>query len=392
MNELKYFHALKYSSTESRIPVALIHTLMLVSAFFIQSFFGLNWNQIVLTVVIFAIYITLYWFSEKLLTRIYTLYFILQGFLIILVSFVMSEVAPLTVLGMLPILLVQGMFYYREPIKLIALSISSILFYLAIMQWHFGWHNLLYFFIAYIILSLFVISILRLFNEKDAENDELQYYIEQLKVANQKIEQLTLANERQRMARDLHDTLAQRLVGLILKLEASEIHLKKGNIEKVEEILLSAQGQAKQSLQDARVVIDNVRQAQKMASFNEKIIDEVTQLQYTFKVPIEVKIEEVELSANEEAQLLSIMKEAITNSCKHASPTKITVKLQKDKKAIVLAVQDNGLGIELSKDLNKRGHYGILGMNERASLMGASFNILNENGTCIIVTLTRGEE
>jgi len=206
-------------------------------------------------------------------------------------------------------------------------------------------------------------------------------------MANKKIEQLTLQNERQRMARDLHDTLAQRLVGLILKLDASEAHLQKGNYEKVESILSSAKDQAKESLSDARKVIDDLRLTKSSDTFQEQLQEEIAQLQFIYSIPIELKLGEVALSVEEQSHILSIVKEAITNVYKHANASRIDVNLFTDSQNTIINIRDNGIGIKLETDLQKHGHYGILGMKERVMLMGGQLKIENVNGTSITIII-----
>lgn len=65
----------------------------------------------------------------------------------------------------------------------------------------------------------------------------MEYYVRELEAAQLKVEELTLANERHRIARDLHDTLAQGLAGLIMQLEAVDAHLQNENYTRSKEII-----------------------------------------------------------------------------------------------------------------------------------------------------------
>jgi len=73
------------------------------------------------------------------------------------------------------------------------------------------------------------------------------------------VEDLTLAAERQRMARELHDTLAQDLAGLILQLEATDSHLVGGRLERAQAIVQQAMARARAALAGARRAIDDLR-------------------------------------------------------------------------------------------------------------------------------------
>ena len=387
MNVIKYFQDLKYNTKLSRIPVTMIHIIVLIGSIFIQYLFDISLLQCILNTILFFIYSLFHWYSDYFFKKSSTLYFVIQGTLILICTFIMPNASPLIVLGLMPILIIQGMFYYKQGSKLVVLILSYTAYYLVLMYIHFGLHYLWIFFSVFVMLFLLINLVLYLFNQKDAENIELQYYIEELQMANKKIEQLTLQNERQRMARDLHDTLAQRLVGLILKLDASEAHLQKGNYEKVESILSSAKDQAKESLSDARKVIDDLRLTKSSDTFQEQLQEEIAQLQFIYSIPIELKLGEVALSVEEQSHILSIVKEAITNVYKHANASRIDVNLFTDSQNTIINIRDNGIGIKLYTDLQKHGHYGILGMKERVMLMGGQLKIENVNGTCITIII-----
>lgn len=387
MNVIKYFQDLKYNTKLSRMPVTMIHIIVLIGSIFIQYLVDISMLRCILNIILFFIYSLFHWHSDYFLKKSSTLYFVIQGIIILICTLIMPNASPLIVLGLMPILIIQGMFYYKQGSKLVILILSYTSYYLVLMYINFGLHYLWIFFSVFVMLFLLINLVLYLFNQKDAENIELQYYIEELQMANKKIEQLTLQNERQRMARDLHDTLAQRLVGLILKLDASEAHLQKGNHEKVKSIVASAKDQAKESLSDARKVIDDLRLTKSNDSFQEQLLEEISQLQFIYRIPINLKLGEVALSIEEQSHVLSIVKEAITNIYKHANASRIDVILFKESQNTIIKIQDNGIGIIIETDLQKHGHYGILGMKERVMLIGGQLKIENVNGTCITIII-----
>ena len=92
----------------------------------------------------------------------------------------------------------------------------------------------------------------KLAKELEKANHQLSQYAAQ-------VEDLTITNERQRMARELHDTLSQGLTGIILQLEAVEAHLANNRTEKAKSIIANAMLQARAALADARNAIDDLR-------------------------------------------------------------------------------------------------------------------------------------
>ncbi|MCA9968553.1 MAG: hypothetical protein KC423_30115, partial [Anaerolineales bacterium] len=131
------------------------------------------------------------------------------------------------------------------------------------------------------VMMVFVLIYVMLFMQQMKARQEAQKLLSELENANeqlaayaQQVENLTLETERQRMARELHDTLAQGLAGLILQIEGLELHLEQGNQEKVAEIAAQAKKRARSTLAEARQVIGALRQ-QDSASTAESIMHEV---------------------------------------------------------------------------------------------------------------------
>ena len=387
MKALNYFQKLQYNIELARMPITAMYVIVLIGALFMQSTVRISLSQALLCIALFTVYSLLHWYSDSILVKMESLYFYLQGFIILICAVLMPDASPLIVLGLMPGFIIQGLYFFRQVMHLVSLVLGYMCFYIAMMYIHFGSEYLWLFIASFVGLFVFLNLILFLFNQKDVENMELQYYIGELEAANQKIEQLTLQHERERMARDLHDTLAQRLVGLSLKLDASEAHLRKGNIEKSATIIMSAKEQVRESLAEARQVIDDLRRAKSDISFTERVAEEMAQLQYVYSLPIQLTVDNITCTAVIEEHILSILKEAVTNVYKHAEATAVSIAIRQDQGTLLVKIMDDGKGIDVDIDLQKQGHYGILGMKERVRLMKGQVAIEKENGTCITLRI-----
>ena len=141
------------------------------------------------------------------------------------------------------------------------LSLSAINFYLL-----FEGEQFIVWVLPIVPTSVFVVTFVWLFDRQNKAREAAQNALHDLDVAHRQlteyaaqVEDLTLANERQRMARELHDTLAQGLAGLVLQLEAIDSHLSRGNTTKAQTITQQAMERARLTLADARRAIDDLR-------------------------------------------------------------------------------------------------------------------------------------
>lgn len=374
--------SIHYDLERARLPITIMHLIVFIGVIFIQYMEGFSFKQLLSAFVLVAIYSAIHWYSNVLLPKLRAGYFYLLCLIIAVCAFIVPEASPIIMIGLMPIVMIQGAFYFDKLLQLIGLVVVYLIFYLYLMYAQFGMQFLWLFIVTFVVIILFMYMILYLFNQKEEEMLALH-------VANRKIKELTLQNERQRMARDLHDTLAQRLVGLILKIEVSEVYVAKSNVEEAEKILYSARIQAKESLEDIRQVIDGLRAQDLTKNFREKMSEELAQLQYLYRLTIDANIENIDVTPQQEVHLLSIVKEAMTNVYKHADATTVRVKLTESAKVIQLIIEDNGNGM---KEASEFGHYGLLGMQERAEIMQADLQIVSKNGVIITLTIPKSED
>lgn len=240
----------------------------------------------------------------------------------------------------------------------------------------------------------FIVLLLVSFNQQQTERQKAVDLAESLESANAKlaasaarIETLTLQNERQRMARELHDTLAQGLSGLVLQLEAAKAHLAAQRTERATSIVEQALTRARSTLAESRAVIDDLR----VSSTNlvEAIQNQADRFSQATGIPCElVLMPEIErLPEPITRHCVQIVSEALTNVARHAHATQAGIGCSLQQGIFELLVTDNGKGFDLKQN-GSPGHYGLLGMQERARLIGGSLKIdTSEQGTRVVLNV-----
>jgi NarL family two-component system sensor histidine kinase YdfH len=234
-----------------------------------------------------------------------------------------------------------------------------------------------------------IILFMVMFNQLFAQRQKAIELAESLESANAKlaassakIESLTLQNERQRMARELHDTLAQGVAGLVLQLEAVKNHLKSNRNERASAIVEQALNRARSTLAESRAAIDDLRSAS--ADVADSVREKIERFGQATGIPCdaEISIAENQLSPETTDHALNILNESLTNIARHAQATHVNIKFIAQNQKLELEVRDNGVGFD--PDQKTGGHYGLMGMRERARLTGGNITIeSNEKGTHI---------
>lgn len=192
--------------------------------------------------------------------------------------------------------------------------------------------------------------------------------------------ELAVITERNRLAREIHDTLAQGFTGIILQLEAAEQTMGIDNSSS-QEHLDSAKRLAKESLNEARRSVWALRpQLLENLTFIDALRKEAESFgsDNNIKVTIDTSIEKQNINPDAENALLRIFQEALNNIRKHASANNIEVRLTNDEDNYILSVSDDGIGFDSSEDISKG--FGLISMRERAKLLGGSFEISSEKG------------
>jgi signal transduction histidine kinase len=203
--------------------------------------------------------------------------------------------------------------------------------------------------------------------------------------------EMAVLEERARLAREIHDTLAQQLTGIVIQLEAAQALVSR-NPERSLPALASAQELARSALAEARRSVWDLRPAPLSSTGLVAAAEsEVERFRRRTGIAARLRAEHMApppaLRPQSEVTLLRITQQALANIAAHSGASRVTVRLRNLGDHVELTVKDNGHGFDTS-DL-PLGSFGIVGMAERARIAGGSFQVesVPGRGTTITVDL-----
>jgi two-component system sensor histidine kinase DesK len=206
--------------------------------------------------------------------------------------------------------------------------------------------------------------------------------VEKLEDANKRISDLSKLEERQRIARDLHDTLGQKLSLIGLKSDLARKIIYKDPEQALNE-LKDVQQTARTALNELRKIVSQMRGI--------RIKDELIRVkqilnaaQIHFVSDYEIALINVPLLT--ENIISMCLKEAVTNVVKHSQAKNCFVSIEQTKNEVIIIVKDDGIGCS-SKD-NASG-YGLLGIRERLEFVNGTFEITNHEGTVLTMKVLK---
>jgi two-component system NarL family sensor kinase len=202
--------------------------------------------------------------------------------------------------------------------------------------------------------------------------------------------------ERNRLAREIHDTLAQGLAALTLQLETADALLEAGaGAERTRQVLQRALALTRANLDEARRSVLDLRAA---PLEGRTLADALTTLAETeggqagLRVGVEIVGGGRPLPVRVEAGLYRIAQEAITNVVRHAGAACLSVQLTTQPEQVQLMVADDGQGFD--PDRVPVNRYGLIGLNERAKLLGGQLRVQSSPGagTRLEITVPLGSQ
>jgi NarL family two-component system sensor histidine kinase YdfH len=353
-------------------------------------------GKLILFTSLCVLHVGLYWFTPRFIQRprTHAPILILQGGIIFSISLLSENQGMVLGLYMAMSGLALGIL---QDLKRSAIPIAGYMilagfnYYLA---W--GWDSIGSFVLLYIPMILFVTIYVTLYGRQSYEREKANRLLAELEGAHSQlseyavqVEDLTLSAERQRMARELHDTLAQGLAGLILQLEAVDSHLSKGQAEQAGGIVRQAMERARSTLAEARRAIADLR-AEGMIDNDliESVRKEVERFQSATGITVSStfhSLPEIPASIGEHA--MKAISEGLANIAQHAQAQNVLLRISMEDKSLKVLLKDDGEGFEVEQRVGRDGHYGLIGLRERARLVGGQLVVDSKPGEGTTLTL-----
>ena len=336
--------------------------------------------------------------SGKRKARFSWLFFPLQGMLVFALSLFIPQVGVTVPLSLYLALILEACAILKSTRLVIAVAGGSLLLFilsivLVIGQgWDFSADSSFGTVVALVLLVvgfLFAVGFLTVYLQLARAHSQIEIaYAKleeahvQLQAASERIEVLTLANERQRMARELHDTLAQGLVGLTLQLETVDALLTEEHSHQAQEIVRKAMQRARATLATARGAIGDLRAETFDAhTFLDGVQEEIGRFTTATGIPCYAELEVRSLLPSPlYEQVLRVIGEGLTNIARHAQAHHAEVHIREENARLMIELCDDGIGFDPIAVMTSTGHYGLLGLRERARLLGGHLEIQSVPG------------
>lgn len=231
--------------------------------------------------------------------------------------------------------------------------------------------------IPFMVVIVFGVILAPFYLFSRSQSDKLEL---KLKSAENRIYELSVVEERQRIARDLHDTLGQKLSMIGLKLDLA-LRLVDKNQEQAKDEIRDIRKTASIALKEVREMVSDMKKI--------KIEDELLHVQeildvagIELKLKGRVRLNEIPLIL--ENTLSMCLKEVVNNIVRHSKATRCNIRLEQTETSIQMTIADNGQGYDLAKI--QQGN-GIKGIQERVQFVNGDVSFQQDKGTIVTITV-----
>jgi NarL family two-component system sensor histidine kinase LiaS len=247
-----------------------------------------------------------------------------------------------------------------------------------------GVYAVLFYLSAYVICGFFGYTL----QQAEVARDRNQRLVDELKATQQKLQELAVVEERNRLARDLHDSVKQQVFAISMQLSAARTALSES--DKAYSSVTEAERLAQQAGNELTTLISALRPpGLESKTLANAIRGHVEEFSRQNKIESEIKIDAgISVDVQTEQALFRILQEALANVARHSKADKIMVELKSDKDAVILTIADNGVGFD-AKQIAKG--IGLDSMQERLIAVNGKIDVLSEKskGTSVIAKVRR---
>ncbi len=336
--------------------------------------------------------LVLLYFSDYLVSTNYLyLGLSVQIVLIFILAFLFQNLFGLTLLvGFIPICIVEEI-TYQYPKRYFIMTALYGLFVLGfgLLQDGLDFFNFILLAEAVAMIALLAIYYYQMIYRQAFQVQYLQEVNEELNYAYARVEEMTAKEIKQTVARDLHDSLTQDLIGINMHLSAMTALLENEDYQRLAQTLEKTQHLTKESISEARRTIADYRQEKREylnLQLREELQKRLTSLQENYHLNTQLDMpDEIELSYHQGNDILRMINEALMNVIKHAEINQAKVDVKQEGKILQIQVINFGKPVRLLVQNNQ--HFGLLGMKERAAQYNGQVSISSNKNTGTIVTI-----
>jgi signal transduction histidine kinase len=225
-----------------------------------------------------------------------------------------------------------------------------------------------------------------LLHELEDSHRQLQHYAEQ-------VAELATMEERNRLAREIHDSLGHYMTVINVQLEKA-IAFKARDTETADQALKDAKHLASEALKDIRRSVDTLRSAPEKFSLTQALAGLVAHLENNqLTIDLQIEGDEAGFSRQSLLTLYRSAQEGLTNIQKHAQASHVTIQVKLEDRQGSLSIVDNGQGFDPAafNDAKQESHYGLQGIRERLELVRGSFALESKpnHGTSLLVIVPK---
>jgi signal transduction histidine kinase len=189
--------------------------------------------------------------------------------------------------------------------------------------------------------------------------------------------QRAAAEERLRIARDLHDDAVQQVYSIVLLLKGALRHsADEGGRQEVQRVY----AQAVQTWEGLRRYLRDLRDPLDTRTFSERLRQGADAFTRLTGIPVDLDLDEVDLPEETGLQMLAITREALSNVYRHARARSVALRLRVVDETLMLEIADDGVGFDPQAVTALEGGYGLRGIAERVALLDGAWNIVSQPG------------
>jgi NarL family two-component system sensor histidine kinase YdfH len=347
-----------------------------------------------------ALYSFLLWngLSQRVQPRFFWLYFLLQGLLVAVMQWMLQ--AHYLALNFYLVLTLCAVVMFKRAAPALLVGMSCLLLFFVLLDTNFlqdippEMHLValrfnIWSFSDLTTMVFFVLGYLILYTQQsqsqiqlEQTHLELQGAYSRLAASSRQIETLTRLAERQRLARELHDTLAQGIAGMIMQLEVTSAQMHRKNYQQAQEVLSQALVDARTTLHDARhAIIDLRSRTPHVDQLISSVQQEITHFFQKTGIVHHTNLNDlIHTPAHACEHALRFIGEGLNNVARHAHAHQVRVEAKREETWLVITVQDDGQGFDPTNLALSTGHYGLLGLQERANLVEGTLSVNSSDG------------